>query len=142
MKTQHLLSLFRGTELDICYLSGECSVQPLSLCCCVYVCVYAEVSCFDDVALLYHRLKQCNSIVMASGFGSTAEGHVFLLNSTAHRKQRGNGVCSMESRPLTLSTPLHTPSSHNPMTWVICGENTAEPHFVLLSFSFIILILI
>lgn len=28
---------------------------------------YAEVSCFDDVALLYHLQKQCNSIVIAFG---------------------------------------------------------------------------
>lgn len=35
----------------------------------MFVCVsqHAEVSCFDDVALLYHPLKQCNSIVIAFG---------------------------------------------------------------------------
>lgn len=67
------------------------------------VCVsqHAEVSCFDDVALLYHPLKQCNSIVIAFGLRPTLQQQqaCSIRTDAAERSETDEKIGSME-KPL------------------------------------------
>lgn len=115
---------------SVAYVCGMAAVKPLfTFSVCVSHSQLAEVSCFDDVALLYHPLKQCNSIVIAFGLrltlrSSTAEGRM-LLNGENRLYKPWMSLCrflvegSLPPHPhtfLEIYTQAHTFPTPNYMT--------------------------
>lgn len=107
---------FNLSQPSLMYVCGMAAVKRGLFMSCVCVSQHAEVSCFDDVALLYHPLKQCNSIVIAFGLRPTLQQQQACSRrmDAAERSETDEKIGSMEKPLQVLSgrQPHPFPQSH------------------------------